>query len=72
MFKDEFEKEIDIVKSGFLSRATLNRARHKGLTFYRIGAYVCYRKEDLANWFCQPRSWKESGATNRKGDKKNG
>ena len=71
MFKDEFEKEIDIVKSGFLSRATLNRARHKGLKFYRIGAFICYKKEDLSDWFCQPRSWKGSGTRERKGGEKN-
>jgi hypothetical protein len=58
MFKEEFVKEIDIVNSGFLSRATLNRARHAGLKFYRIGAYICYRREDLGAWFCKPRSWK--------------
>lgn len=41
-----------------MSRATLIRARKKGLPFVRLGAFVCYRPEDLERHFCKPRSWK--------------
>lgn len=70
MFNEEFEKEIEIVKSGWLSRATLNRARHNGLKFYRIGAYIAYKREDLTAWFCQPRSWK-AAKPKGKGERRN-
>ncbi|MBX3291049.1 MAG: hypothetical protein KF855_17195 [Acidobacteria bacterium] len=34
-----------------MSRYTLLRARRNGLPFVRLGAFVCYRPEDLEAWF---------------------
>lgn len=54
----EYIREIDVLEQWPLSKATLIRARKKGLPFVRLGAYVCYRPEDLESYFCSPRSWK--------------
>lgn len=54
----EFIKERDVLEQWPLSKSTLIRARKKGLPFVRLGAFVCYRPEDLEAHFCQPRSWK--------------
>jgi len=67
----EYIREIDVLEQWPMSKATLIRARKKGLPFVRLGAYVCYRSEDLEAHFCQPRSWKTAGANGR-GDKTNG
>lgn len=53
----EFIREKDVLKQWPMSKATLIRARKKGLPFVRLGAFVCYRPEDLEAHFCQPRSW---------------
>lgn len=57
----EYVKEIDVLKQWPMSKATLIRARKRGLPFVRLGAYVCYRPEDLDEWFCKPRSWRQTG-----------
>lgn len=54
----EYIREQDVLKQWPLSKSTLIRARKKGLPFVRLGAYVCYRPQDLEAHFCQPRSWK--------------
>lgn len=59
----EFIREVDVLKQWPLSKATLIRARKKGLPFVRLGAYVCYRPADLESFFCQPRSWKQADET---------
>lgn len=64
----KFVKEMDVVRQWPLSKATLIRARRRGLKFYRIGAYVCYKAEDLEEFFCQARSWKRGDAKD-KGDR---
>jgi len=48
----EFIKEMDVVNEWPISKATLQRARKRGLPFYRIGAFVCYRPKDLEDFFC--------------------
>lgn len=53
----EFIREKDVLEQWPMSKATLIRARKKGLPFFRLGAYVCYRPEDLEAHFCKPRSW---------------
>lgn len=57
----QYIREIDAIKQWGISKATLIRARKKGLEFVRLGAYICYKPEDLEAHFCQPRSWKETG-----------
>ena len=56
----EYIKEIDVLKQWPMSKATLIRARKKGLPFAVLGAYVCYRSEDLEAYF-QPRQFDEYG-----------
>jgi hypothetical protein len=62
----QFIKEKDVLEQWPLSKATLIRARKNGLPFYRIGAFVCYRPEDLEAFFCKPRSWKSAGSNSRR------
>jgi hypothetical protein len=52
----EFIREKDVLDQWPMSKATLIRARKKGLPFVRLGAFVCYRPEELEKFFCQPRS----------------
>jgi len=59
----EYIREIDVLHEWPMSKATLIRARKKGLSFVRLGCYVCYRPEDLEAYFCRPRSWKASDPT---------
>lgn len=60
----EFIRERDVLEQWPMSKATLIRARKKGLPFVRLGAFVCYRPEDLEAHFCQPRTWaREKPAT---------
>lgn len=54
----EYIREMDVLEQWPLSKATLIRARKSGLPFVRLGAFVCYRPEDLEAHFCRPRSWK--------------
>lgn len=54
----EYIREKDVLEQWPMSKATLIRARKKGLPFVRLGAFVCYKPEDLEAHFCQPRSWK--------------
>lgn len=56
----EFIREIDVLKQWPFSKATLIRARKNGLPFVRLGAFVCYRPQDLEEYFCQPRHWKQT------------
>ncbi len=53
----DYVKEKDVLKQWPMSKSTLIRARKSGLPFVRLGAFVCYRPEDLEAYFCQPRSW---------------
>lgn len=55
----EFIREIDVLEQWPLSKATLIRARRNGLPFVRLGAFVCYRPEDLEAHFCRPRTWND-------------
>ena len=68
----EFIREKDVLKQWPMSKATLIRARKKGLPFVRLGAFVCYRPEDLEDFFCQPRTWKEPQDDNCEGGKNRG
>jgi hypothetical protein len=61
----KFVKEMDVLAEWPMSKATLIRARKNGLPFARLGAYVCYRPEDLEAWFCQPRPWRRKNASER-------
>ncbi|MBK9173223.1 MAG: hypothetical protein IPM28_09495 [Chloracidobacterium sp.] len=63
----EFIREKDVLEQWPMSKATLIRARKKGLPFVRLGAYVCYRPEDLEAHFCNPRSWKSEPAESKEG-----
>lgn len=54
----EVIREKDVLEEWPMSKATLIRARKKGLPFVRLGAFVCYRPEDLEAHFCQPRRGK--------------
>jgi len=54
----EYIREKDVLEQWPMSKATLIRARKKGLPFVRLGAFVCYRPEELERFFCQPRSWR--------------
>ncbi len=54
----EYVKEMDVLKEWPMSKATLIRERKKGLPFVRLGAFVCYEKKLLEDWFSKPRSWK--------------
>lgn len=54
----KFIREVDAIKQWGISKATFIRARKKGLKFYRHGAFICYKPEELEAHFCQPRSWK--------------
>ena len=65
----KFIKEKDVLEQWPLSKATLIRARKRGLQFYRIGAYVCYRPEDLEAYFCKPRSWRAADSNERRSNK---
>ncbi|QQS33998.1 MAG: hypothetical protein IPM50_05325 [Acidobacteriota bacterium] len=56
----EYIREKDVIEQWPMSKATLIRARKKGLPFVRLGAFVCYRPEDLEAYFCRPRTWKAS------------
>ncbi len=56
----EYIREIDVLNVWPMSKASLIRARKKGLPFVRLGAFVCYKPADLEAHFCQPRSWKKS------------
>lgn len=65
----KFIKEMEVVKTWPLSKSTLIRARKRGLKFYRIGAYVCYKPEDLESFFVEARSW-SAGESQSKGGKR--
>lgn len=64
----EYIREKDVLEQWPMSKATLIRARQKGLKFVRLGAFVCYKPADLEAHFCEPRSWK---AATPKGKGKN-
>ena len=61
----DFIREKDVLEIWPMSKATLIRARKKGLPFFRLGAFVCYRPEDLTEWFCKPRNWKAATPNGR-------
>jgi len=65
-------REKDVLEQWPMSKATLIRARKNGLPFVRLGAYVCYRPEDLEAHFCRPRSWKKTTGAVNKEEKTNG
>lgn len=67
----KYIREMDAIKQWGISKATFIRARKKGLPFTRLGAYICYRPEDLEAHFCQPRSWKAE-TPKGKGESDNG
>ena len=64
----EYIREKDVLELWPLSKATLIRARKKGLPFVRLGAYVSYRPEDLETFFCKPRSWKSEATESKEGN----
>jgi hypothetical protein len=66
----EYIREKDVLEQWPMSKATLIRARQKGLPFVRLGAFVCYKPADLEAHFCQPRSWK-AVTPKGKGDRTN-
>ncbi|MGB7069075.1 MAG: hypothetical protein WBD22_06235 [Pyrinomonadaceae bacterium] len=61
-------REIDVLEQWSMSRATLARARKKGLEFARHGAFVVYRPQDLEEFFCKPRNWGKADARQGEGD----
>lgn len=63
----EYIREKDVLEQWPMSKATLIRARKKGLPFVRLGAFVCYRPEDLEAHFCRPRSWAANNAESKEG-----
>lgn len=64
----EYIREKDVLEQWPMSKATLIRARKKGLPFVRLGCFVCYKPEDLEAHFCKPRSWKlEQVGTQKRG-----
>ena len=67
----EYMREKDVLKVWPFSKSTLIRARHNGLEFVRLGAFVCYKPEDLEAYFCQPRS-RIAAALKGTGGNKNG
>jgi hypothetical protein len=67
----EYIREKDVLDQWPMSKATLIRARKKGLPFVRLGCFVCYKPADLEAYFCQPRSW-EAATPKGKGAKTNG
>lgn len=60
-----YVKESEVLAEWPMSKATLIRARKRGLPFVRLGAYVCYRPEDLEQWFCKPRPWRGKDSSER-------
>lgn len=66
----KYIREIDVLEEWPMSKATLIRARKKGLPFIRLGAFVCYKIQDLESYFCTPRSWK-AAPPKRKEESKN-
>lgn len=66
----EYIREKDVLEQWPLSKATLIRARKKGLPFVRLGAFVCYKPEDLEDYFCKSRSW-QVATPNGKGEQSN-
>ena len=54
----KYIREMDAITQWGISKATFIRARKKGLPFVRLGAYVCYKPEDLEAHFSRPRSWR--------------
>jgi len=67
----KYIREKDVLAEWPMSKATLIRARKKGLPFVRLGAFVCYKPEDLEAHFCRERSWKTTTATSKE-DARNG
>ena len=59
-------REIDVLAQWPMSKATMIRARKKGLPFVKLGAFICYRPEDLEAHF-RPRSWKADKAEGKGG-----
>ncbi len=66
----KFIKEMDVLKEWPMSKATLIRARKKGLPFVRLGAYVCYKPEDLEAHFSKPRNWSGGESQSKGGSRK--
>jgi hypothetical protein len=66
----QYIREIEVLEQWPISKATLIRARKKGLPFVRLGAFVCYKPEDLERHFCQPRNWKSPDHAAGKEDSK--
>ncbi len=64
----QYIREMDVIKQWGISKATLIRRRKEGLPFVRIGAYICYKPDDLVAEFCQPRSWKANTAEGKEGN----
>lgn len=54
----EYIREKDVLEQWPMSKATLIRARKKGLPFVRLGCFVCYKPEDLEEYFSKSGSWK--------------
>ncbi len=54
----EYIREKDVLEQWPMSKATMIRARKNGLPFVRLGCFVCYKPEDLEEYFSKPRSWK--------------
>lgn len=67
----EYIREMDAIRQWGISKATFIRARKKGLPFVRLGAFVCYKPEDLETYFCKPRSWEASPPKDNGGGESN-
>jgi hypothetical protein len=65
-----YVKEKDVLTVWPMSKSTLIRARKNGLPFIRLGAYVCYKPEDLEEYFGKPRSWHPEGSKTKGGETK--
>lgn len=51
----EYIREKDVLEQWPMSKATMIRARKNGLPFVRLGCFVCYKPEDLEEYFSKPK-----------------
>lgn len=65
----EYIREKDVLEQWPMSKATMIRARKDGLKFVRLGCFVCYKPEDLEEYFSKPRSLKADTSSENGGSK---